>query len=128
LRTLTTGILARFDANHPRPARTPSLPWRLVARTDPLDYFRGMMSPGEFPALSDFFQRPPWQALAACRNMVVDVFIIGRGASTEAARAVCARCPVVDACLEYALADDELVGVWGGTSEVERRAMRRATA
>jgi hypothetical protein len=30
-------------------------------------------------------------------------------------------------CLAYALADDQLQGVWGGTSEAERRVLRRAT-
>jgi WhiB family redox-sensing transcriptional regulator len=91
-------------------------------------YARSLMVPGEVADVSDLYDRPPFQALAACRGMGSDVFIIGRGASTERARAVCARCCVADACLEYALSDDELVGVWGGTSEVERRAMRRASA
>jgi len=40
------------------------------------------------------------------------------------AKAVCAGCPVREACLEFALANDERWGVWGGTSERQRRAMR----
>jgi WhiB family redox-sensing transcriptional regulator len=31
-------------------------------------------------------------------------------------------------CLEYALDNNEQYGVWGGKSEVERRAMRKAAA
>lgn len=38
----------------------------------------------------------------------------------------CARCPVRDACLEWALDHDE-VGVWGGTSQIARTAIRRGT-
>ncbi len=40
------------------------------------------------------------------------------------AKAVCAGCPVRAECLEFALANDERWGVWGGTSERQRRAMR----
>jgi WhiB family redox-sensing transcriptional regulator len=50
----------------------------------------------------------------------------GRDARSEAlaAKAVCARCPVRKPCLDYALQDASLMGVWGGTSERERRHMR----
>jgi WhiB family redox-sensing transcriptional regulator len=41
------------------------------------------------------------------------------------AKAVCARCPVAAQCLDYALATGQQHGVWGGTSEEERKAMRR---
>lgn len=33
---------------------------------------------------------------------------------------VCSHCPVKDLCLEYALANDEKYGVWGGLSRPER--------
>ncbi len=39
----------------------------------------------------------------------------------EAAKAVCAGCPVRDECLDYALASRQRFGVWGGMSEQERR-------
>ena len=41
------------------------------------------------------------------------------------AKAVCLKCPVVAQCLESALRAGRVEGVWGGTTEVERRAMRR---
>jgi WhiB family redox-sensing transcriptional regulator len=41
------------------------------------------------------------------------------------AKAVCAGCPVRSACLVFALERD-LEGVWGGTTEDERRALRAA--
>ena len=37
---------------------------------------------------------------------------------------MCAGCPVVVQCLEYALAQDERFGIWGGLSERERRRIR----
>ena len=38
----------------------------------------------------------------------------------EAAKAICARCPVIEQCREHALAVQEPYGVWGGLSEDER--------
>lgn len=43
----------------------------------------------------------------------------------ESAKTVCRDCPVLAACREYAQADPPLSGVWGGTTEQERAAMRR---
>ncbi len=43
---------------------------------------------------------------------------------TEEAKAVCRRCSVREACLRWALDMDQFTGVWGGTSEAERRALR----
>ncbi len=44
----------------------------------------------------------------------------------DAAKAVCDTCQVRDDCLEWALATGQDAGVWGGLSEEERRALRRA--
>ena len=41
------------------------------------------------------------------------------------AKAVCAGCPVRDACLAYALDTRQEYGIWGGTDEDERRALLR---
>jgi WhiB family redox-sensing transcriptional regulator len=46
----------------------------------------------------------------------------------DAARRVCADCPVKTECLEYALANRIDHGVWGGTSERERRRILKARA
>jgi WhiB family redox-sensing transcriptional regulator len=45
----------------------------------------------------------------------------------EEAKAVCNRCPVIDACLSFALENGMTAGVWGGLTEDERRALRRRT-
>ncbi|MCZ9346675.1 WhiB family transcriptional regulator, partial [Streptomyces sp. TRM76130] len=44
---------------------------------------------------------------------------------TEQAKAVCRRCPVRERCLEWALDSGQSIGVWGGTDENERRALKR---
>lgn len=71
-----------------------------------------------------------WQAQAQCARPEVDpeIFFPERGGSSKAARAVCARCEVRPQCLEYALKNKEQFGIWGGTSERERRRIRKERA
>jgi|GEM_PF-484609 len=38
----------------------------------------------------------------------------------------CSNCPVVSLCLEYALEQKESYGIWGGTTEYERRKLIKA--
>jgi WhiB family redox-sensing transcriptional regulator len=42
------------------------------------------------------------------------------------AKSVCVQCDVRMECLEWAMATGQDAGVWGGLSEDERRALRRA--
>ncbi len=72
--------------------------------------------------------RPPWMARGACRGMGPEAFITGRGDSTAAAKATCSTCVVQSECLAFAMANPDLVGIWGGTSARERTRMRRAVA
>jgi WhiB family redox-sensing transcriptional regulator len=44
----------------------------------------------------------------------------------DAAKRVCARCPVITECLTFALSSGRTSGVWGGTCEGERDDMLRA--
>ena len=67
----------------------------------------------------------PWTVHGACRGVDTDLFFPTRGNDASQAKAVCATCPVVDECLDYALRTHQTVGVWGGCSERERRVMRR---
>ena len=72
-----------------------------------------------------------WRLRAACRSVDPDLFFpVGATGlaieQIESAKAVCTMCPVTDECLEYALATNQDSGVWGGRSEEERRALRRA--
>ena len=61
--------------------------------------------------------RPEWQRRAACRSEGTELFVRGRDGGTYAkAKDLCAICAVRLECLEMAPADDELVGLWGGTT------------
>lgn len=66
-----------------------------------------------------------WHAQARCRTEDPEIFFPERGQPTEPARKICAECPVASECLEYALAVGEKIGIFGGKSERERRAIRR---
>ena len=71
-----------------------------------------------------------WRNLAACRGLDPDLFFAERGDAftVRNARAVCATCPVAAEYLEYAIANDETVGMWGGLcgDELIRERRRRA--
>jgi WhiB family transcriptional regulator, redox-sensing transcriptional regulator len=77
-----------------------------------------------------------WQDEGSCRHADADLFFppfdveptAARIARENAAKAVCAECPVRIECLEWALTADEPYGVWGGYSESERRELRRAAS
>ena len=79
------------------------LPWALVAHWD-------------------------WQRHAACRGMDLTGFFHPdgeRGARRRervaGAKQVCADCPVITQCCDWARQVEEPYGVWGGESEDERR-------
>ena len=71
---------------------------------------------------------PTWQRKANCMGVDPDLFFPERGASTREAKEVCRGCVVREDCLEYALANGEKFGIWGGMSERERRRIRRSRA
>jgi WhiB family redox-sensing transcriptional regulator len=62
-----------------------------------------------------------WRALAACKDADPNVFFPADGPGVEIARAICAECLVRLDCLDYALSSHQDHGVWGGTSERERK-------
>jgi WhiB family redox-sensing transcriptional regulator len=68
---------------------------------------------------------------AACATEDPAVFFpTGNSDATAAqvavAKAICARCPVREDCLDFALLTNQQYGVWGGMDEDERRALRRS--
>lgn len=83
-----------------------------------------MSSCDPLPDLSSLLQRPAWQRRAACRGRGIDEFFPPAGSSHVRIAALCARCPVFDECLEYALENPALKGVWAGTSERGRHRIR----
>jgi len=68
---------------------------------------------------------PAWQRRANCMGVDPELFFPERGASTKEAKEVCRGCVVREDCLEYAIANGEKFGIWGGLSERERRRIRR---
>jgi WhiB family transcriptional regulator, redox-sensing transcriptional regulator len=66
-----------------------------------------------------------WRQRAACRGVDPDVFYPVTDEEAEEAKSICGICPVRESCLEYALANRERDGVWGGATERERRRLIR---
>jgi WhiB family redox-sensing transcriptional regulator len=62
-----------------------------------------------------------WQADGLCAQTDPEAFYPDKGGTAVPARSVCFACDVRRECLEYALANNERYGIWGGTSERERR-------
>jgi WhiB family redox-sensing transcriptional regulator len=67
-----------------------------------------------------------WQERALCAQVGTDLFYLNAGESGRDPKRVCGMCDVRAECLEYALAQDiNPEGVWGGTTEKERKQIRR---
>ncbi|MGY3341055.1 WhiB family redox-sensing transcriptional regulator [Streptomyces filamentosus] len=80
------------------------------------------------PAVTD------WRHRGACRDVDPDLFFPDGSTGpallqAEEAKLICRQhCPVVTECLRWALETDQKYGVWGGTSEADRRTMKRRAA
>jgi WhiB family redox-sensing transcriptional regulator len=66
-----------------------------------------------------------WQTDSLCAQTDPEAFFPEKGGSTRDAKKICTSCEVKTECLEYALANDERFGIWGGLSERERRKLRQ---
>lgn len=76
-----------------------------------------------------------WRLRAACRDEDPELFFpVGPAGRNNApalermvqrAKAVCARCRVIEQCLRWALDHGEGHGIWGGMTEGERRSLVR---
>jgi WhiB family transcriptional regulator, redox-sensing transcriptional regulator len=66
-----------------------------------------------------------WHQEAACRGRGPNAFVRGPKSDYGSTRELCETCPVRVECLEFALADESLTGLWGGTTDMERRLIRR---
>lgn len=76
-----------------------------------------------------------WQFRGSCRAVDPELFFHPEGERgprkerrERAAKAVCARCPVLVSCRAHALAVREPYGVWGGLTEDEREVMLSGAA
>ena len=76
------------------------------------------------------FNTEDWREKASCRSVDPDLFFpVGTTGvaldQIEQAKAVCRSCDAQAPCLEFALSTNQESGVWGGTSEEERRKLRK---
>ena len=74
-----------------------------------------------------------WRVDAVCKDTDPELFFpIGTTGQAllqiAKAKSVCCECPVHVECLEFALETNQDTGIWGGTSEEERRQIRREAA
>lgn len=66
-----------------------------------------------------------WSERGACRGADIDLFFSVDEEEQEEALSYCARCEIRQECLEYAVHNGEMYGVWGGTREPDRRSLIR---
>jgi WhiB family transcriptional regulator, redox-sensing transcriptional regulator len=84
--------------------------------------------PGDWVGEQQPAAYPPelaWQERSLCAQTDPEAFFPEKGGSTREAKRVCLSCDVRIECLEYALANDERFGIWGGLSERERRRVKK---
>ena len=65
-----------------------------------------------------------WEDQARCLTYDPDIFFAPRARAERRAKEICADCPVQVQCLDYALTTDQRHGIWGATSEDQRRLLR----
>lgn len=70
-----------------------------------------------------------WMDAALCAQTDPDLFFPPHRSNSVArsARRICATCPVRAHCLDYALGDPDLDGIWAGTTPRERQRLRRTS-
>ncbi len=89
------------------------------------------------PDISGPLRALPWADVALCAETDPDLWFelstdryvsLPNGTREAAAKDICRRCPALKPCRDYAMAHPELEGIWGATTEKERRQARRGTA
>jgi WhiB family redox-sensing transcriptional regulator len=71
-----------------------------------------------------------WRNLASCNDFDPDLFFPAgdtgpAAAQIEEAKRICNECVVKPECLSFAIESNQVNGIWGGTTENERRLVRR---
>ncbi|MFM8648837.1 MAG: WhiB family transcriptional regulator [Actinomycetota bacterium] len=74
-----------------------------------------------------------WRNEAVCKDTDPELFFpVGTTGQAllqiDRAKEVCDECPVKVRCLDFAIETNQDSGIWGGTSEEERRDIRRRIA
>ena len=118
-------VAAGYEPDH----RWPTPVHDLAQTSQPLHGDHAAEAEQRLSVVYDKLFRPErWHQHAACAGMKPAMFYPPRGEPAAEAKAVCRRCPVARECLAAALARPERYGVWGATTERERRAQRKVAA
>jgi WhiB family redox-sensing transcriptional regulator len=64
-----------------------------------------------------------WKLAGSCNEHDPEMWFADDGPALATAKSVCGGCPVRGVCLAEALAHGEGLGIWGGTTPAERRAL-----
>lgn len=63
-----------------------------------------------------------WEG-AACASLNPEIFF-DANQNEQMAKNICRSCPIVEKCLDYAMQNTDMMGIWGATNEKERKALR----
>lgn len=69
--------------------------------------------------------RPAWMDHGACRDHHPELWFADNKNAVAIAKEICADCPSLNACLQWALETNEQYGIWGGTSRDDRQKIQR---
>ena len=73
----------------------------------------------------EWIEKDYWKG-ALCAEIDPELFFPPKGqfSATQNPKKICNRCDIKQKCLDYALKDPELKGIWGGTNEPDRYKIR----
>lgn len=83
------------------------------------------------PQFSDYIDPDVgnWRERAACKGQPVELFFPQKGGggvkAVKKAKVFCDVCPVAEPCLQYGVLVNDRQGIYGGTTPLQRRAMKR---
>lgn len=75
--------------------------------------------------IGDLLDHETWSEDAACSGVDIDIFFSSDDGEQKQALEMCRACPVQRECLQYAIQQREMYGIWGGMTESERRGIIR---
>ncbi len=69
--------------------------------------------------------RPDWMAEGACLGHHPDLWFSDLGNAAKRAKEICADCPALTLCLQWAIETCQPFGIWGGRTVKERANLRQ---
>jgi WhiB family transcriptional regulator, redox-sensing transcriptional regulator len=118
-------IRSQMNSESPKPIATGDRIGRRLGKQGDQRETRGM-STGPVQLTAELAAE--WRERAACSGYRHTLFFpVGDtdAGTVDRALEICMGCAVIDDCLEYALETNQRAGIWGGTTEDERRSLRR---